>query len=872
MTEDRFRPWNGIFVRLFFPLIIVLLTIFFLLHTLTLSTVNNFLEKHMRQEMQWMTSSVFDICDRNLNDFLFMSSGALINHAIVQARSMDEIEEYLDGRNLSGIIADSSGMPVIFRRLPLEHESLFEKTANLPTISIIKIMDREYLVGKVEFEPWQWDMIILQDISHYEAMLKEIKNVYWALAGMLGTAVLFFVFLTMVNVSRPLSRIIGKIKNEEFPDYRGVSEFAYLSRAIGQMMQSISSKNDFISNLFDTLSAVVLVVDKDGRVTMVNNYLCSLSGFERREIVGRMLWEMVPRKKSKFIQKIFKQHKDGFMVNGEELSILSKSGKIINVLWHSRQIQDRESGMDLIIYTGSDITGLKQIEKSLEKERMLIYSLFESSPLAQMVISLNGEVLDVNEQFLQLTGYEAKDIHDLDEWLFQVTGDETLVQEFRSRWFSSASGPWDPKQVRIKDKSGNHREVEFTFSSLPDGRIVSFLTDVTEKVHQENENRRMVKELYQARKMEAIGVLAGGIAHDFNNILQAISVQVQAMEIELNKEAKPKKPYFQRIESLTDRGMSIVKRILTFSRKVEPELSRVNINDLVGQEVALMRQALPKMIEIIEHPGPDISQVYIDKHQMELVLMNLINNARDSIPHTGRIEISTREVMVDENFDKDGKMDRGRYVVLTVRDTGEGMEEKVMDQMFDPFYTTKGPGKGTGLGLPTVYGIVKKHKGFIFCSSKPGRGSEFKIFIPVEEHDSLQNKALKPDVEPPTLKGHETILVVDDEDDIRELTLEMLESFGYRTFGAESGERALEIYASQKIDFVLMDLGMPGMGGEKCAQKILEADPEARIIIASGYMDHPMARDPQKFGLADFISKPYQVKDALGKIRHFLGQ
>ena len=867
MEEDKTRIWNGIFVRMLIPLAAVLLLIFFLLHALTLSTVNSFLEKHMREKMQWITSSVFEICDRNFNDFLFMSSGILVNHAIVQARTMDNIEVYLEGHNLSGMIVSDADVQVFSHALPFDHDVLLEKTKHLPAISTVKINGNEYLAGKLDFEPWGWKMIILQDVLYYEAMLEGIKNVFWALAVILGVGIIVFIFLTVVNVTRPLSRIIGRIRKEDYPDYRGVAEFTYLSNAIEQMMKSISSKNRFISSLFNTLSAIVLVVDKNGRIVMVNNYLCYLTGFERESIVGRMLWDLVPRKKSVLIKRLFEQHRQGIMVDGQEMSIISKDRRKINVLWHSRQIQDNESGLEWIIYTGSDITALKRTEKSLEMERMLIYSLFESSPLAQMVISPEGEVLDVNEQFKQLTGYDVRDAGRLETWLAGIMDDSKLAKEVMSKWPIADEGSTVSRQVRIIDRAGNNRDVEFTFATLPDGRAVSFLMDMTDKLLQEKENRRMVKELYQARKMEAIGVLAGGIAHDFNNILQAISVQVQAMEMGRLKDNEEKTPYLSRIESLVDRGVSIIKRVLTFSRRVEPELSMVDFNELMHQEVELMRRALPRMIEIRELPDYSISKIYIDRHQMELVLMNLINNARDSISGSGVIEVSTSEIVVDSDSPYASRAEPGRYVMFKVSDSGHGMDEEVMEQMFDPFYTTKEPGKGTGLGLPTAYGIVKTHSGYIFCDSEPGRGTVFSVLVPV--HDAAEDTGLDQHHEQSegSLTGKEAILVVDDEEDIRELTLEMLESFGYRTFGAESGEEALEIYSRQPVDLVVMDLGMPGMGGEQCARRMLEADPQARIIIASGYMDHHMARKPGKYGLAGFIHKPYQLRELLKKIR-----
>ncbi|MCA1742741.1 MAG: response regulator, partial [Desulfovibrionales bacterium] len=350
--------------------------------------------------------------------------------------------------------------------------------------------------------------------------------------------------------------------------------------------------------------------------------------------------------------------------------------------------------------------------------------------------------------------------------------------------------------------------------------------------------------------------------------LQAISVQAQALDSRTSDRDGLKKP-LQRIDALVSRGISIIKRILTFSRKVAPELSVLDINELIEQEIGLLRHALPKMVEMRSDLKPGISNVRIDKHQVELVLMNMVNNARDAIKDSGEIIVSTTELDVEVGSLEYKNVTPGRYIALSIADTGEGMDQAVKERIFDPFYTTKEIGRGTGLGLPTVFGIIKSHGGHIFCKSTPGKGTEFTILLPAHESASANEELseVKNKDEVTSLSGRESLLIVDDEDDIREVTMEMFESYGYKVMGAASGEEAIKIFESEKVDFILMDLGMPGMGGEKCARLILEMDSKAKIIIASGYMDHPMAKNPKKFGLVDFIAKPFQVKVVLEKIR-----
>ncbi|MFN2343429.1 MAG: PAS domain S-box protein [Desulfonatronovibrio sp.] len=867
MAQDKSSFWQSIFVRLLIPLIAGLIFVSFWLQSMVLGTVEDFLEKHMHEKMDWMTSNVFEICSRNLNDFLLITSGAYLNHAIVRARTLNEIEDYFDSHHLSGIIVSQEKV-VLAHDLPVDDHVLISKTRELSSIAIIPLAESEYITKNISFEPWQWDIIVLQDKSYYESMLSHVRNFYRGVVGVLSAGVVFIMLLVMVNVSRPLSLIIRKIKDEKPPDYNGVAEFSYLSGAIDRMMKSIRSKNEFISSLFDALSAVVVVVDKHGRISMVNNYLCILSGYKREEIVGRMIWDILPRRKSRIIKQLFQGHARGSTVNGEAMSIVTKDKVKIEVLWHSRHIQDKESNLEWIIYTGSDVSKLKHIERALEKERMLIYSLFESSPLAQMVVDRDGKILDVNEKFVQLTGYEINELIKLDTWLAAIISNRINLNELVSDWHNAVAGSRVARQVQIKDKLGNLKKLEFSFYLLPDGRLISFLVDMTEKDLQEEENRRMERELNQARKMEAMGVLAGGVAHDFNNILQAISVQAQALDSRTSDRDGLKKP-LQRIDALVSRGISIIKRILTFSRKVAPELSVLDINELIEQEIGLLRHALPKMVEMRSDLKPGISNVRIDKHQVELVLMNMVNNARDAIKDSGEIIVSTTELDVEVGSLEYKNVTPGRYIALSIADTGEGMDQAVKERIFDPFYTTKEIGRGTGLGLPTVFGIIKSHGGHIFCKSTPGKGTEFTILLPAHESASANEELseVKNKDEVTSLSGRESLLIVDDEDDIREVTMEMFESYGYKVMGAASGEEAIKIFESEKVDFILMDLGMPGMGGEKCARLILEMDSKAKIIIASGYMDHPMAKNPKKFGLVDFIAKPFQVKVVLEKIR-----
>ncbi|MFW6005379.1 MAG: PAS domain S-box protein [Desulfonatronovibrionaceae bacterium] len=872
MKDEKTSPWQSIFTRLLVPLIIGLIGVAWLLHKLTIGTVESMIQQHMQEKMHWMSGNVFEICHSNFEDFLLINAGSRLNHSIVKARTLAGIEDYMETHDLSGVILENGETPALVHDLPFDQDRISTRTENLPVISMVSIDGQEFIAGQINFEPWDWEIILLQNVRHYQSMVQGLRHVYLGVVGILCAGIVFILILVVVNVSRPLTRIINRVRQEKPPEYRGVAEFTYLSRAVARMMNSIQQQKDFIASLFESLSVIVVVVDSQGRASMVNRHLCDLTGFRREEVINRYIWDLLPSSKARMVKNLFQRHKKGHVVEGEEMSILTRDRKKLDILWHSRLIFDQKSCLEWIIYTGSDITRLKKTEKSLEKERLLIYSLFESSPLAQMVMDRQGKVLDVNEQFTTLTGWSVRNITCLASWLASIAWDQESLNSLNNDWRRAMLGEKVAGKAAIKGRQGDYMQVEFIYSPMPDGRVVCFLKDMTEKERQEEENRRMEKELHQARKMEAVGVLAGGIAHDFNNILQAISGQAQMMERTHGYNPNVSKGC-ARIIDLVRRGVSLVRGILTFSRKVDPELTIVDINDLVSREIRIMRHTLPRMLELAEDLDQGAGNIYADQQQMELVVMTLVKNAADAITGTGRIVIYTARIELDGHDERYPGAEAGTHVLVQVKDNGSGMDEQTMDKMYDPFYTTKEQGKGTGLGLPTVYGIIKKHSGHIFCFSKPGEGTEFSILLPPAD-ESVQAEAEKEAEQIPgrAPAGREKVLVVDDEDDIREVTMEMLESYGYKAVGAASGEEALKVYQSDDIDLVIMDLGMPGMGGEECSRKLVSTHPGVRILVASGYLNHPMAARPEDFKISGFISKPYNLEVLLNKVRNILDQ
>lgn len=403
-------------------------------------------------------------------------------------------------------------------------------------------------------------------------------------------------------------------------------------------------------------------------------------------------------------------------------------------------------------------------------------------------------------------------------------------------------------------------------------KVVELVREIETRKNMEMERLRLEEQLRQAQKMEAVGTLAGGIAHDFNNLLQGMSGYVQLLLKKTDTLSEDRR-YIEEMDRITLRATELVQRLLTFSRRIEVKPRAVNLNQVVESSLHILTRTIPKMITLKSQLAKDLKLIQADPTQMEQILLNLMTNSRDAMPEGGTVTIETSNVSVGEDQPaKEGEVPPGEYVRLRVSDSGTGMDRETLEHIFEPFFTTKGVGQGTGLGLSSVYGIVKSHGGHIFCASKPGNGTTFEVFLPVDAGST--------EVEPgtavvPNLRGgNETILLVDDETMILEVAEEALISQGYIVIKAQSGEECLEILGrgDVAVDLVVMDLGMPGMGGEKCLEEMKRIRPAIPVIVASGYSAHRLAKEPERFGAAAFVAKPYRLNGLQQIVRWILDQ
>ena len=534
------------------------------------------------------------------------------------------------------------------------------------------------------------------------------------------------------------------------------------------------------------------------------------------------------------------------------------------------------TGLSMLVEQLHDIDDRKKAELALEEKEKRYRSLVENSFQGVIVAKDNPiRIVFASRPATEIMGYTREELKDMTSRqiaeLIHPDDRKKFFDRFKQRFSGRYTAPRNEYRIRHKTRGVRWVELFSTIIDYEGGPAVqTAVMDITERKRAEEEHRRLERDLRQAQKMEAIGTLAGGIAHDFNNLLQAINGYTQ-LGLMGKDQSHPDYAGFRAILKAGNRAADLVRQMLLFSTKVEADRKPMDVNKEIEEARKMLVRSIPKMVEIEVHSGSGLWPVLADPVQIEQVLLNLGSNASDAMPDGGKMIIESGNVQVDEEYaGEQFGVKSGRYVLLTVSDTGCGMPKEVIDHIFEPFFTTKEIGKGTGLGLASVYGIVKSHGGFINCYSTVGNGTIFKIYLPAMEADwgptGFEAGERLPE------RGTETILLVDDEKPVRDLGAHILKRFGYTVATAASGEEAIAFFTEKfdQVDLVLLDIGMPGMGGHRCLREMLRRDPSAKVLISSGYSINGPIRDSLKAGAAGYVGKPYQMNDLLNKVRSVL--
>ncbi len=535
-----------------------------------------------------------------------------------------------------------------------------------------------------------------------------------------------------------------------------------------------------------------------------------------------------------------------------------------------------ESDLKLLTFA-SDQIGLaierKRAMEELHKQREEMQTILDSVPALVSYKDLDGRYLRINRALAQATGIPqeqwvgktafeispglAARYHEDDKEVIRTRQPKrAIVEPFRT---VKGDGWLMTDKIPYRDQNGNVTGV------------ISLAIDITDRVRVERELLGKEDELRQSQKMEAVGRLAGGIAHDFNNLLTAISGYTQLMLYRLEQD-DPNRGLLQQVEKAAGRAASLTHQLLAFSRKQPVKLQALQLNDRVANMQDMLKRLIGEDIELVTELDGELQTVNADPSLLEQVMMNLVVNARDAMLGGGTVTLTTRNVVVDEEASAANLDAReGEFVCLSVRDTGVGMSKETLDRIFEPFFTTKEKDRGTGLGLSVVYGSVQQHGGWIEVDSVPGEGTVFCVYLPVAEPESEKPEAAVP-ISPDLSVHSERILVVEDEDVVRNFACKALRDRGYNVFDVGSAEEGLEVYGRESGDFdaVFSDVVLPGKSGVQLAEELLSLDPKLRILLSSGYTDDKSQWATISDKGLPFLQKPYSLANLLGTIREVL--
>jgi two-component system, cell cycle sensor histidine kinase and response regulator CckA len=509
---------------------------------------------------------------------------------------------------------------------------------------------------------------------------------------------------------------------------------------------------------------------------------------------------------------------------------------------------------------------LRMAQERLRRSEMNFRSLVTNAPYGICRCDSSGNLLDANPAMLSMLGYSSAE---------QLVGSHLgALYEDAQHWFQLAdrlrtSVPFNGLIVEWKRKNGANTLARISGRTVLNGgnskTFELFAEDVTER-------RVLEQQLQQSQKMEAVGRLAGGIAHDFNNLLMVISGYAEFLLDRLGPEPTLRAPA-QEIASAAGRASSLTRQLLAFSRKQMLAPKMLNLNDVVTENLKMLRRMIGEDIDLVMRPAPELGAVRADAGQIEQVMMNLAVNARDAMPSGGKLTIQTSNVTLDEEQARfQVPLKPGNYIMLSISDTGAGMDSETQSHIFEPFFTTKGT-KGTGLGLSTVYGIVKQSGGYIWVYSEQGKGTTFKIYFPrvsdIPESPVQSAAATEPIATEP---GTETILLVEDEANLRYLARQFLEKQGYRVIEAADGAVAMQIAVAHEgmIHLLLTDVIMPGMNGRELAQRISEIRPNTQVLYMSGYTENVVGRDGTLDAGIRLLQKPFTLRELKNRVREVL--
>jgi len=641
----------------------------------------------------------------------------------------------------------------------------------------------------------------------------------------------------------------------------------------------LSESEERYRRLFETANDGIVLLEKaEGKITHANPAITEMFGYSHDEFIGKSVIDIGFPGDIGTIQEISQTlEKDGILTY-KDAPVQIKSAQVV---FTDIYMVDRAK---LVQVNLRDVTERKRMAEAYENERAYLSAVIDNIGEAIVICDAEGRIVRFNETARRLHGLPEQSIPS-DLWaqaqhydLYQEDG-ITPMPIKDTPLFRALQGEC-VKDVEIVVAAKHSRPYFLVCNgqALTDetGKIygaVVAMHDITERKQAEKEKERLQAQFSQAQKMESVGRLAGGVAHDFNNKLTVINGYAEMMAAVLPS-SDPMYESVQQIHTAGKQSEAIVRQLLAFARKQTISPVQLDLNDTISPMLKMLQRLIGENIGLEWHPGKNLYRVKIDPSQVDQIMANLSLNARDSISDVGKVTIETKNTVVDEDYCKNNpEAIPGRYAMLVVSDDGCGMEKEVKDQLFEPFFTTKEVGKGSGLGLPSVYGIVKHNNGFINVYSEPGEGTVFKIYLPRHE---AEESFLKPVIESGGQMpvGAETILIVEDEKAILQLSRRMLERLGYTVQTSSNPSEALKLSGEYDgtIHLLITDVVMPEMNGRDLSSRLTRLHPALKTLYMSGYTADVIAHHGVLDEGVQFIQKPFSLKDLAVKVREALEQ
>ncbi len=618
------------------------------------------------------------------------------------------------------------------------------------------------------------------------------------------------------------------------------------------------SEDRYRSLVENSLSAIILY--RQEKILFANKPFFAIFGYDSEELNNIVVDDLLA---PETVADVAERRRRRLAGEIEAASVYESKGKRKN-----GEVFEMEISVCLVSYQGepccmaslSDISARKKSEIAIRESEARFRTLFELSPQAVALAELEtGKIIDANDHFSLLTRYSKEEV------INRTTTEIRLYsKEKRNRFLKKLkeSGEVHGMEMDFRIKDGSLiNTLMFSKILQISGRpmILTILFDITER-------KRLETQLQHAQKMEAIGTLAGGIAHEFNNLLMAIQGNASLILSDMDK-FHPHYEKIRNIETIVKSGARLTSQLLGYARKGKYEIRPIDLNRIVEETIETFGSARKDII-IHSKLVKDIPAIEADQGQIVQILLNLLINAADAMPAGGQIKIETENIPYAQVRNKPYRVKPGNYVLLKIADTGSGMDKETMDRIFEPFFTTKTMGRGTGLGLASVYGSVKAHGGYIDVESEKNKGSTFSIYLPAtgervktERHMTYRH-----------VGGTETILLIDDEKMVRETGAMMLEKLGYSALSASSGKAAIGIYEEKKdnIDMIILDMIMPDLGGEQTYDRLRKINPHVKVLLSSGYSMNDQAEKILKRGCNGFIQKPFTMEELSAKLREIL--